>query len=108
MMLQRGALIVPVAVLAALVVAAAVPARVRSQTPAPAATVGPVDCTPHTRGNLVEDPPVVRDPHDITLYALIDKNGTHYCYKQHPNDVYREAPTIVARNRRYGIDGRRE
>jgi len=101
MALQRGVLIVPIAVLAALAVAAAVPSRVRSQTPAPAATIGPVDCTPHTNGNLVEDPPVAPDPHNITLYALTDASGTHYCYKQHPNERYREAPTIVVRNHDY-------
>jgi FtsP/CotA-like multicopper oxidase with cupredoxin domain len=101
MALQRGALMVPIAVLAALAVAAAVPTRATSQTPAAAATIGPADCTPHTRGNLVEDPPVAPNPHDITLYVLADKSGTHYCYKLHPNDVYREAPTIAVRNHDY-------
>ena len=101
MALQRGALMVPIAVLAALAVASAVPTRARSQTPAPAPTVGPVDCTPHTNGNVVEDPPVARDPHNITLYVLTDAAGTHYCYKQRPDERYREAPTIVARNHDY-------
>src|SRR6202011_1600399 len=40
--------------------------------------------------------PVAPDPHNITLYAFQD--GQRFCYKQHPNDPYREAPTIVAQN----------
>jgi FtsP/CotA-like multicopper oxidase with cupredoxin domain len=98
MTLYRGALIASFVTCAALAVAASVPSRVASQTPAAGPAIGPVDCTPHTRGNLVEDPPVAPDPRDITLYVLTDRGETHYCYKQHPNEVYREAPTIVVRN----------
>ncbi len=100
MAFQRGVLAVSMAVLAALAVAAAVPTRATPAPPA-AAQAGPGICTPHTRGNLVEDPPVAPDPHDITLYVLTDPSGTHYCYKQNPGDVYREAPTIVVRNHDY-------
>lgn len=98
MTLHRGAVFTSLAACAALAVAAAVPSRVASQSAAPATIAGPADCTPHTRGNLVEDPPVAPDPKNVTLYVLTDASGTRFCYKQHPNDVYREAPTIVVRN----------
>jgi FtsP/CotA-like multicopper oxidase with cupredoxin domain len=100
MAVQRGVLMVPIAVLAALAVAAAVPTRARSQTHA-LAPPGAGDCTPHTLGNLVENPPQTRDPHNITLYVMTDAGEKHYCYKQNPFDVYREAPTIVVRNHGY-------
>ena len=88
-----------VSVIAALTIAF-VPRSVSSQTPAHAAPAnGPLHpCAPGTPnpGSVVEDPPVAPDPHNITLYVFQD--GTRFCYKQHPNDAYREAPTIVARN----------
>ncbi len=101
MALQRGMFVVSLAALAALAVNAALPSRAAPKPAAAAAVAGPGICTPHTNGNLVEDPPVAPNPHDITLYVLTDANGTHYCYKQNPGDVYREAPMIVVRNHDY-------
>jgi suppressor of ftsI len=99
MALSRGLLVVPVFILAGLVVSAAAPTRVMPQNTAAAASAA-VDCTPHTNGRIVEDPPTVGpDQHDVTLYVLSD--GNHYCYKQHPGDRYREAPTIVVRQGGY-------
>ncbi len=79
-----------------LAVTFALPSAVRSQTPVQLAALHP--CAPGTPNptSIVEDPPVAPDPHNITLYAFQD--GTRFCYKQHPGDAYREAPTIVARN----------
>ncbi|MBV8779594.1 MAG: hypothetical protein JO258_20580, partial [Alphaproteobacteria bacterium] len=96
MAIRRGVLMIPIAVLAALGAAAALPTAVRSQAPAQPVALHP--CAPGTPNpsSIVEDPPVAPDPHNITLYAFQD--GQRYCYKQHPNDAYREAPTIVARN----------
>ncbi|MDQ6925214.1 MAG: multicopper oxidase domain-containing protein [Candidatus Eremiobacteraeota bacterium] len=95
MSFQRGT-VIPVALCAALTVAFAMPVAVRSQIPAQPVTVHP--CAPGTPNpaSIVEDPPVAPNPHNITLYAFQD--GTRFCYKQHPTDAYREAPTIVARN----------
>ncbi|HEY0396585.1 MAG TPA: multicopper oxidase domain-containing protein [Candidatus Elarobacter sp.] len=93
---SRGVFVLSIAALAALAVAAALPAG--PARPAGAAAAVPGDCTPHPNGNLVEDPPVVANPHGFTLYVMTDASGTHYCYKQHPADRYVEAPTIVVHN----------
>jgi FtsP/CotA-like multicopper oxidase with cupredoxin domain len=88
--------VIPVALCAALTIAFALPTAVRSQTPGQTFPAHP--CAPGTPNptSIVEDPPVPPDPHNITLYAFQD--GTRFCYKQHPGDAYREAPTIVASN----------
>ena len=92
---QRGTVIIPIAISAALTVALALPIAVRSQTPAQPVTAHPCAVTPNPM-SIVEDPPVAPNPHNITLYAFQD--GQRFCYKQHPTDAYREAPTIVAQN----------
>lgn len=96
MSFRRGVIFFPIALYAALTVAFGLPSAVRSQTPIATVPVHP--CAPGTPNptSIVEDPPVAADPHNITLYAFQD--GNRFCYKQHPGDAYREAPTIVARN----------